>query len=1003
MKSLGYYLSTLQGERQELIDTLSKKGIQSDSADSLSSLVDKTNLLDFDESLHFISSQDIITIHLLGKGKIKIYGNKELISEVVLQESNTVTVEINNPLGNKECNYYFDTLEGISEIDLHSNSIVSLSIGEKNEVKKIVAYDNQLSWFDCSKCMGLQFLHIHNNPLCDDSEAIKATINSLVDRAKTSTGSVIFYPWFGLETLIEEYSGTYKKYPYLPDNVGNYSNPSSMHYSWIYNSNGSYKFEEGRLYGVVSLQTGADNRDEIKQYRVYKNGQLLSINETDSLSDYKNINFYQNLRKNELEKISLKKNWVFGSAIIYNESEWAKCPWDFRQNNVADMWETTEKGFGYTLGTADVITLLFPGAQFLNVVSYNNLWNTSPDYTNVSYPLIENFLRGDSTHGDFILSIVSGNGSGANYGPTARFSKVISGTIYSYKGAIDGIRYGYAPLAKLVLIDKTPASVNGVYYGGARQLECMAELTQLGCDTITSSSGSPNYAWDDKTKYPTEEDWINHVFLDTTSSLRKSLQVFADKGIYTAPAGNTSDGKPYTEDSDRYYDAMYGTNNESYMAEGELPCRTLFIQALDWAKDNACYSRNSPHCTRAKLSTIDYMTQYGSSIPVQANILAGNEIYYTNYYTSGTSFSSPMLCAMLLLLRIIYSKFDNADKSSFGKLSPFMDYVRERWCDCLENQMDFSVGYGMPNVLALPLSRKFIESDSGSATKKGYVLRADLGECVQTRNGNVYSIRQPDLSAVDMASKSNIQLGSVDSSFKVVDHAMYKVSEVTFTDCFHNKDIVPLTTTIPFNTEPEQDIYAGSSYEVFKMNLESRDLPTEYTISFLVDLKPSTILDVDIGGDAKEVTVNTNILFLKGSEFTRIMRGGNWSYKPNDDKFISMERLVYSLYRFTEDSLVIPSGSEPLIPKIEGFIEKYTKAVFTITVDEKFINTYFNGRHISAMKMDELNDFDASGVAINKVSLVDNSSSYIYGYDRVLSEEEIVENTAAILKIGDNL
>ena len=60
-------------------------------------------------------------------------------------------------------------------------------------------------------------MHFHNNPICDEEEykeELVKCINSLPDRSHNTIGSILLYPWYGLETLIcKDDSGAWKKYP----------------------------------------------------------------------------------------------------------------------------------------------------------------------------------------------------------------------------------------------------------------------------------------------------------------------------------------------------------------------------------------------------------------------------------------------------------------------------------------------------------------------------------------------------------------------------------------------------------------------------------------------------------------------------------------------------------------------------------------------------------------------------------------------------------------------
>jgi hypothetical protein len=131
--------------------------------------------------------------------------------------------------------------------------------------------------------------------LCDEEEYevnLENTIKSLPNRADKAIGSIVFYPWYGLEKLICKDSGNnWIKYP---------------------NNHAPLEFEDDRLYGVVN--------DNTITYYTYKNGGL--VNHT-------SMNRHHTLRKNYESNITLAKNWLFGSAIQYSE-DYQYCYYHFR-------------------------------------------------------------------------------------------------------------------------------------------------------------------------------------------------------------------------------------------------------------------------------------------------------------------------------------------------------------------------------------------------------------------------------------------------------------------------------------------------------------------------------------------------------------------------------------------------------------------------------------------------------------------------------------------------
>lgn len=381
MKSLGHYISALKEHKQELAATLNEKGAISDVRAPLKSLVEKTSFLGYGDgkSISFCSQQDLVTIKLCGCGTVNVYGDETFLRNIILSENEEVVAEIINPKNGSQCCYWFDTLEGVTKLDLSNNGITSISIVGDNGLNKLVLYGNSIAQLDCSYCTELQFLHIFDNPLCD-SDAYEAnlenTLNSLIDRSCVATGSIILYPWYGLEKLIcKDSNNNWIKYP---------------------NNHISLEFEDNRLYGVV-------NENKITYY-TYKNGDL--VNHTA-------MNRHHSLRKEYELNITLAKNWLFGSAIQYSE-DYQYCYYHFRQSGIQDMWETAEKGFGMCIGSIDQFTGTNPEWADLNVKGYFS--NSSSNIYSPDHPNWSKLIAGDWQHGDFILSQLVGRGNGISYG-----------------------------------------------------------------------------------------------------------------------------------------------------------------------------------------------------------------------------------------------------------------------------------------------------------------------------------------------------------------------------------------------------------------------------------------------------------------------------------------------------------------------------------------------------------------------------------------------------------
>lgn len=982
-------------------------------------------------AIKFITSKPEVTINFTGSNSLRVYQYESTLIEATIESG--IPATLRNDSG-QPCTYFIESIDGVTDLVLSGNEISSFTVLKANTLNKLILNNNNLTSLDLSECKELQFLHMFNNPLCDEEEyqnRLVDAISSLPSRKGKAFGSIIFYPWYGLETLIEKVNDNYYKYPYMPDNKGNYSHESNPYRSWVYNEDGTYKFEDGRLYGVVNQGTNTkvkytvdeatgeltktnvaegepgyviddSTRDTIECYSVYENGRLLTQEEMKSHSRFHSINYHHTVRKGTLEPISLEKNWAFGSAIMYDEDEWAKCPWDFRQNAVADTWETAEKGFGYTIGIVDAFTTVFPGIQYFNIIDYMDRNLVVPNYTSNSYLRaytdsdgskvvagIGQMLDGSRTHGDYILSLLCGNGAAASKIPFSTpkqysyraFSKDYKKT---YEAPANGLRYGYAPLAKLVLGDKMYTSwTTG---SSLQDWEVMAKIvTDYICDTFTSSNGG----------LPVEEYDVasqNNMLKDE----RMIFQLFADKNIFAAPNGNQGIGLPYVEYKDGAYDIMYGTNNSMYMEEGELPARVIFNGALTNINKVAWFSCCSPHSTRAVLSTIDFMTQYGSGVVSGGNKVIGGVTRWADRVSSGTSYSTPMVCAMLLLARVIYTKFSEADKRSFGKFSIFMDYVRSNWCDRVVNEMDFATGYGRPYLMASPTNNRFISGSPTEATKNKFTL-ATAGECVMASTGEIYALYAPTAGNNTLYSNSNLELGACAADLHAVTKSEYcSVNPIIKKNLAYEKP--SLLSSNKINFTESTNTFANTSYDLFKA--ASTNYTDKYTVQFLLDVKPSTIADIDVSV-AQEGSMNPALAFFGTNADCAILKGSDWTYSGGDDRFTAEVPLRWYFYE-SVDNAIYALGNDPLPNNIISS-NNYTKVVITLVVNGRSVSVYTNGQLSS---VHEFNDNISTGLnnfGINQLCLRNNKNSIsdIYAYDRLLSEEEIIYNTAAILNAGD--
>ena len=76
-------------------------------------------------------------------------------------------------------------------LDLNTQGIKSITINNATTLNKLIAYGNNLVELRVNSSENLQYIHIHNNPICSDKNALILLANDLVDRNGKAFGSII--------------------------------------------------------------------------------------------------------------------------------------------------------------------------------------------------------------------------------------------------------------------------------------------------------------------------------------------------------------------------------------------------------------------------------------------------------------------------------------------------------------------------------------------------------------------------------------------------------------------------------------------------------------------------------------------------------------------------------------------------------------------------------------------------------------------------------------------
>lgn len=85
----------------------------------------------------------------------------------------------------------------ISYLDISGQSIQNLYCKNLLNLNKVLIYNNNISTCDFTGCENLQYLHMFDNPIVENSTNLLNTINSLPDRNNRAFGSILLFAFTG--------------------------------------------------------------------------------------------------------------------------------------------------------------------------------------------------------------------------------------------------------------------------------------------------------------------------------------------------------------------------------------------------------------------------------------------------------------------------------------------------------------------------------------------------------------------------------------------------------------------------------------------------------------------------------------------------------------------------------------------------------------------------------------------------------------------------------------
>lgn len=525
----------------------------------------------------------------------------------------------------------------ITEIDVHGNMIFKLLFNGGSQIEKVVCYSNGISALDVSKLHNLKYLHMHGNPITNNQAALKATFDGLPDRKDKPFGSIVFAPWNGLYTWIEEDSNTLRegytgfvKYPYSISNL-----------SAVVNSGAQPTFDKVVPYTPVNGN----------YYRVHKGSGI------DPICRYNGSTVTMDTTKTNLEvwrksfeTSLLPKHWLFGSAIQYH-ADFAKCPWQWKAMRIHDYWDTAEHGRGIRLAQYDGIGKYLLGESDANETVSACVYLGSDDTTWIADMTRATAASTNTNyrHGNGCASLIIDNGK-------------------------NGSAFGVAPeveIMRLSMYDST-----GTNQGNAYTRHKAPEIAKkLGADVFTTSQA------------------LNG---DYTYPFGNILSGIVDDVLCVISGGNTGDGLDSTIEGDIDYATGTGTqkfyNGANLDRRGKAAfnsssrIRNGFTEANFQAKNvtdsTALYDLTHP-------DSKNVISAFGTSV----KLFNSNDSVYE--YNSGSSYATPICAALVCLAEVIYKKISGANTIGGWDSSLAFRQWFESMCNPLAESLPDAVGIGM--------------------------------------------------------------------------------------------------------------------------------------------------------------------------------------------------------------------------------------------------------------------------------------------------------------------
>ena len=259
-------INDLSNKKNNLIDVLNNESVVVNQNSDLSTLINHCLSIIPQKNTYFITSKKNLILNLSGNGYVYFKdNNRNIIKEVLLKNNDITEIKIEG-LTKEKNTIFLENLEHVSELDVHGNEIEEINFGINSTITTLKLYENKIQNLDITNLLSLQYFHIYTNPIVDNClntgfkeerdelgfpivntnsesyQKLSALLNSLPNRAGQALGSIVLYPWYGLETLIYEADGNHYRTPYLEiEQDGKIVNRTGYDFNGI-DENGNPKF-----------------------------------------------------------------------------------------------------------------------------------------------------------------------------------------------------------------------------------------------------------------------------------------------------------------------------------------------------------------------------------------------------------------------------------------------------------------------------------------------------------------------------------------------------------------------------------------------------------------------------------------------------------------------------------------------------------------------------------------------------------------------------------------